>query len=141
MTDFLLKMMDFILKMLDFTGKIELSGMERSHIDTLTAKMAVLEGRLTARYLWELEKQEKIDAARAIRQQKREAAAASGVNLRNETPIPAGPLDGTQDQLKLEDKDAVDASVKQAEVKASIAKHNPGPDAALEDTTSQHGSV
>jgi hypothetical protein len=32
--------------------------------------MAVLEGRLTGRYLWELEKQEKIDAARAIRQQK-----------------------------------------------------------------------
>ena len=118
-------------------GKIELSGQERSHIDTLTAKMAVLEGRLTARYLWELEKQEKIDAARAIRQQKREAAAAAGISLRNETPIPAGPLDGTQDMLELEDKDAVDAAVKAAEVKASIAKMAKPDTASLEDATSQ----
>lgn len=105
-------------------GKIELSGVERAHIDTLTAKMAVLEGRLTARYLWELEKQEKIDAQRAIRQQKREAAAAAGVSLRDlrETPIGVGPLDGTQDQLQLEDKEAVDAVLAKAAAAAAASR-------------------
>eukprot|EP01045_Picozoa_sp_COSAG04_P010318 COSAG04_NODE_628_length_11766_cov_17.672152_7_plen_405_part_00 len=95
-------------------GKIELSGQERAHIDTLTARMAVLEGRLTARYLWELEKQETIDAARALRAQKREAARLTGVELRNETPIPAGPLDGTADQLCLEDRAAVEEAAAKA---------------------------
>lgn len=103
-------------------GKIELSGKERAHIDTLTSKMAVLEGRLTERYLWELEKQEKIDAARAIRQQKREAAAAAGVVLRNETPIGVGPLDGTADQLQLEDADAVQAVLAKQAARSSTAQ-------------------
>ena len=101
-------------------GKIELSGKERAHIDTLTARMAVLEGRLTERYLWELEKQEKIDAARAIRQQKREAAAAAGMTLRNETPIGVGPLDGTRDQLRLEDAEAVQAVLAKEAARRSI---------------------
>lgn len=45
-------------------GRIELSGPERAGLDNLARTMAVLEGRLTQRYLWELEKQEKADAIR-----------------------------------------------------------------------------
>ena len=73
---------------------------------------------------WELEKQEKIDAQRAIRQQKREAAAAAGVSLRDlrETPIGVGPLDGTQDQLQLEDKEAVDAVLAKAAAAAAASR-------------------